>query len=90
MDADKVPEGTKKVMIPVVPATEGCRTPDDVMGVLLEKHLTGVFIPVRRAGDVVERVEKTIIANVTPKSDPVFEEVSIDEVTEYEQSTKEK
>ena len=76
VDAGSVDAGTK-VLVPVISANEYCRDADDVIGILIEKHKTGVFVPVRRAGSTIERVEQVVIATVTPASDPVYEKVHV-------------
>lgn len=75
--AETLNAGTK-VLVPLIPETECCRDMQDVTGVLIEKGLTGVFVSMRRAGNTIERVEQTIIASVTPSSDPVYEEVHVE------------
>ena len=51
--------------------SECCRDMDDVIGVLDELGSSGIFIPVRRAGEALERVARTVVSTVAISIDPI-------------------
>lgn len=56
------------VLVKIAGIEANCRDIEDVMAVMVEEDITGVIIPVRRAGDTIERAIQTVAAFVTPKS----------------------
>ena len=67
------------MLVLVAGESEGCRDVADVKAVLVEKNLTGQFVAVRRSGDVIERVKRTVCSFVTPKSWEDCKEVPLKE-----------
>jgi hypothetical protein len=62
---------------------EAMRDGNDVQAVILERDITGTFIPMRRAGEPIQRVVQTVTAFVIPKSDDlVYKEESTEKSEE--------
>lgn len=86
--AGDLPADTEVLML-AIGQGEACRDMNDIEAVILERDITGTFIPMRRAGAAIERVIQTVTAFVTPKSDPVYkEEVSEEKPEETAKSGK--
>ena len=60
--------GYDQVLVKVAGIEANCRDIEDCKAVMVERDITGVIVPVRRAGDNIERAIQTVAAFVTPKS----------------------